>query len=64
VSIHHHTYDRLGNEQLEDLIAVCRTHHSAIHKLDKALAIKNKGKRNTEAGLRHAYSIISNGAQQ
>ena len=64
MSIHHHTYDRLGNEHLDDLIAVCRRHHSAIHKLDKTQAAQNNGKRNTEAGLRVAYAIVSNGAQQ
>ena len=29
--VHHLTYDRLGNEKLEDLKAVCRWHHTLIH---------------------------------
>lgn len=31
LDIHHIHYDNLGNEPLEDLVAVCRTCHSTIH---------------------------------
>jgi len=36
VDLHHKTYQRLGNEQLTDLVALCRLHHDQLHdeKLD------------------------------
>lgn len=30
--LHHLTYERLGNERLDDFIPVCSNHHSEIHK--------------------------------
>lgn len=33
LEVHHHTYDRLGNESLFDLVGVCRKHRQAIHEL-------------------------------
>lgn len=32
--VHHITYDRLGNEKMEDLITLCRKCHEEIHKND------------------------------
>lgn len=32
VDLHHRTYARLGEERLDDLIALCRYHHDALHK--------------------------------
>lgn len=29
--VHHHTYDRLGNERLSDLVGLCVPHHDAVH---------------------------------
>lgn len=29
--VHHHTYDRFGDEDLEDLVGLCETHHAAVH---------------------------------
>jgi hypothetical protein len=31
VELHHHTYERMGRELDDDLIAVCREHHQEIH---------------------------------
>lgn len=31
--VHHKTYDRIFNEQLEDLLAVCRPCHDEIHEI-------------------------------
>lgn len=31
IQLHHQTYARLGREQFDDVIPVCRTHHVAIH---------------------------------
>ncbi|MDB5531541.1 MAG: hypothetical protein JWR51_4644 [Devosia sp.] len=35
LSLHHWTYARLGNEQLSDLILVCRDCHQHIHRLER-----------------------------
>ena len=32
VQLHHKSYARLGNENLEDLVEVCRKHHRGVHK--------------------------------
>jgi hypothetical protein len=29
--LHHWTYERLGNERLEDLVWLCRRHHQGVH---------------------------------
>jgi hypothetical protein len=34
LDVHHRTYERVGQEQLRDLIVLCRTCHSRYH--DKA----------------------------
>lgn len=31
--LHHLTYDRLGSERFEDLLAMCRDCHEAVHRL-------------------------------
>lgn len=31
LDVHHRTYERLGNEKLKDLVALCRTCHSRFH---------------------------------
>ena len=31
VDLHHRTYSRLGDERLDDLVALCRRHHEEIH---------------------------------
>jgi hypothetical protein len=31
LNIHHITYERLGNEDLGDLVCICETCHSALH---------------------------------
>src|SRR4051794_40249487 len=33
VELHHWTYERLGREWLEDLVALCRRHHEEVHLL-------------------------------
>jgi len=32
LDIHHITYERVGNEDVDDLVTVCRKHHNEIHK--------------------------------
>ena len=32
LQVHHRTYDNIGNEQLTDLIALCKTCHKLYHK--------------------------------
>lgn len=29
--VHHHTYVRLGNERLDDLVGLCKVHHDEVH---------------------------------
>ena len=36
LSLHHRTYDRIGMEQLQDLILVCKKCHHKIHMLEKS----------------------------
>lgn len=31
IQLHHHTYERLGCEQLTDVTPLCRPHHEAVH---------------------------------
>ena len=33
--LHHRTYDRIWNEYLTDVVALCRGHHAKVHKLMK-----------------------------
>ena len=32
--VHHITYDRLGNEEMDDLVVLCKTHHNKTHEND------------------------------
>jgi hypothetical protein len=32
-SLHHHTYVRLGCEQFDDVVPLCRGHHQAVHEM-------------------------------
>lgn len=36
VQLHHHTYVRLGREEMGDVTPLCRTHHVAVHEWLKA----------------------------
>ena len=36
VQLHHHTYERLGAEELSDVIPLCRDHHTSVHEWLKA----------------------------
>ena len=40
--VHHRTYDRLGNEDLDDLLHVCRTCHAMIHRKDQGVIWKSR----------------------
>lgn len=33
ISLHHHTYARLGNESFDDVVPLCRGHHVAVHEM-------------------------------
>lgn len=35
IELHHQTYIRLGREQLNDVIPLCREHHELVHELVK-----------------------------
>jgi hypothetical protein len=37
VDLHHRTYLRLGNERVDDLVALCRGHHELLH--DEGLSL-------------------------
>lgn len=37
INVHHRTYERLGNERMEDLQIVCRSCHGVIHDLEPEL---------------------------
>jgi hypothetical protein len=39
VDLHHRTYARLGEEHLDDLVPLCRTHHDQLH--DEGLDLWN-----------------------
>lgn len=32
LDVHHHTYERLGKELFDDLVALCREHHEHVHR--------------------------------
>jgi len=36
IQLHHHTYDRLGAELLDDVTPLCRIHHVAVHEWIKS----------------------------
>jgi len=61
--VHHHTYVRLANELLTDLVGVCLAHHEEIHAIHRA----NKGLSLTRAteivtGRKHSKGAASQGA--
>ena len=35
LDVHHLSYERFGNEELSDLVTLCRKHHKEQHKKDK-----------------------------
>lgn len=37
IHIHHITYERLGDESMDDLVAVCRKCHRLIHEMAKVM---------------------------
>jgi hypothetical protein len=50
LEIHHHTYCRLGDEKLEDLVALCKIHHQRVHEVYR---------RNKRLGLTKATEIVT-----
>lgn len=32
LDVHHHAYEHLGHELFDDLVALCRDHHEAVHR--------------------------------
>jgi hypothetical protein len=34
--LHHHTYERIGQEEMADVVPLCRAHHEAAHQAIKA----------------------------
>jgi 5-methylcytosine-specific restriction endonuclease McrA len=36
IEFHHRTYERLGNENLSDIVMLCRSCHSLVHKLKRS----------------------------
>jgi len=49
--IHHRTYARLGDERLNDLVAVCRPCHVYIHESENVM-VKGGLRTNTKRALR------------
>ena len=39
LSLHHRTYERLGNERLRDLILLCQECHTLTHKIERYLSV-------------------------
>lgn len=55
LSLHHWTYERLGREELTDLILVCENCHSHIHSLERGgMTLEDATRRVTKQHLRHA----------
>ena len=48
LQVHHHTYERLGKENLFDLVGVCKSHHEEIHALHDATGREESLTRVTE----------------
>lgn len=40
IEFHHVTYARLGHEQFEDVVLLCRKHHQAVHDRLKAKGLR------------------------
>lgn len=40
IHLHHHTYKRMGHEHDDDLIPLCRPHHTVVHQLHRSAAGK------------------------
>ena len=42
LEVHHWTYSRLGNEDIRDLVGVCKRHHQEIHQVrdEKGLTLR------------------------
>ena len=50
--LHHRTYDRLGHELFEDLVPLCREHHTALHDIwDRTPAWRRMGRQHATAGI-------------
>lgn len=50
--LHHRSYERLGHERHTDLVAMCRTHHTALHDLwDKSPSWRRLGRAQATAGI-------------
>lgn len=50
--LHHVTYDRLGAELFDDLVSLCREHHTALHDLyDQSPAWRRLGRRAATHGI-------------
>jgi hypothetical protein len=55
LSFHHWTYERVGREELTDLILVCDDCHSYIHALErKGMPLEDATRRVTKQRLKHA----------
>lgn len=50
--LHHATYDRLGAEDFEDLVPLCRPHHEALHQMyDSAPLWRTLGRSQATFGI-------------
>jgi len=43
IQVHHLTYERIGNELMEDLVPLCETHHAKIERIIKSGKMKRTG---------------------
>jgi hypothetical protein len=55
LDVHHKTYDRFGNERLDDLIALCRPCHDVVHAEKKARLEEEHYERRVDAWARKVY---------
>jgi hypothetical protein len=64
--LHHRSYDRLGAERFDDLVPLCRAHHSELHNLwDASPAWRCLGRPAATIGiiatLRRRESLVQHG---
>ncbi len=63
--VHHLTYERLGNERLQDLVTLCELCHSDQHKLANTIRINNKRlKGDKDKSIRQAWAATKSKLKQ
>lgn len=65
IDLHHKTYERVGNENIGDLVYLCRLCHKAVHdglisdnKLKLQLKAKNKRSKKKKKKVKHSQKNV------